>query len=205
MVGVALAKGFLKYGYPTMIASRRDEKRKELESEIDNGIQTGDFAEASTFGDIIVLAVKGTAAIEAVRACGVDKLKGKIVIDANNPIAPEPPENGVLKYTSNINHSLMEELQGTFPDVSFVKAFSCCGNMHMVDPDFGEDKPTMFICGDNEDAKTEVKGILDTFGWDIADMGGVEAARAIEPLAMLWCIPLFTGAGSDHAFKLLRK
>ncbi len=205
MVGVTLAKGFLKYGYPTMISSRSAEKRTEHAQTIGNGIATGTPDETARFGELLVVAVKGASAIDALEQCGTENIAGKVVIDANNPIEAAPPDNGVLRYFSDLNKSLMEALQETYPEVRFVKAFSCVGNAHMVDPDFDGSKPTMFICGNDEKAKAEVTSILDTFGWDIADMGGVEAARAIEPLAMLWCIPLFTGGGSDHAFKLLRK
>ena len=75
----------------------------------------------------------------------------------------------------------------------------------MVNPDFDGVKPTMFICGNDAEAKNEVSGILYTFGWEIADMGGVKAARAIEPLCQLWCIPLFQGLEGNYAFKLLKK
>ena len=75
----------------------------------------------------------------------------------------------------------------------------------MVNPEFGGAKPTMFICGADDAAKGEVKSLLADFGWEIEDMGGVQAARAIEPLAMLWCIPGFRENRWSHAFKLLKK
>jgi predicted dinucleotide-binding enzyme len=86
-----------------------------------------------------------------------------------------------------------------------VKAFNCIGNAFMVDPDFNGVKPTMFICGNDDRAKNEVTTILDRFGFDVADMGAVEAARAIEPLCILWCIPGFRNNSWTHAFKLLRR
>lgn len=204
MVGQALAKGFLKYGYPTIIASRSEAKRNELKTAIGGDIQTAHVEEAAKEGDIIVLAVKGTAAEAAVDACGAGNLDGKVVMDATNPIADEAPENGVLRYFTDINHSLMEKLQAKAPAAKFVKAFSCVGNAYMVDPDLPGGKPTMFICGNDDDAKTAVKNILDQFGWESEDMGAVEAARAIEPLAMLWCIPGFRENRWTHAFKLLK-
>ena len=204
MVGRALAKGFLKYGYPTMIASRREDKRQEIREYIGGEIKTGDFKETAQFGDIVVIAVKGDAALDAIEQCGIENLASKTVIDANNPIAPAPPDNGVLQYFTGPNESLMEQLQFKAPEARFVKAFSCVGNAHMVDPGF-ESRPSMFICGNDDAAKKEVAIILDTFGWEIEDMGGVEAARAIEPLAMLWCIPLFKGSPGNYAFKMLHK
>jgi hypothetical protein len=91
------------------------------------------------------------------------------------------------------------------PNARFVKAFSCVGNAHMVDPDFGGVKPTMFLCGDDASAKADVEKVLETFGWEWEDMGGVEAARAIEPLCILWCIPGLLRQEWSHAFKLLKK
>ena len=131
-------------------------------------------------------------------------LAGKPVIDATNPIADAPPTNGVLKFFTSLDASLMEDLQRAIPDAHFVKAFNSVGNALMVDPRFKGGRPTMFICGNNDKAKRTVRGILDQFGWETADMGTVEAARAIEPLCMLWCIPGLTRNEWTHAFKLLR-
>ena len=151
----------------------------------------------------MVLAVKGTAAEQALHAAGAANLAGKPVIDATNPIADAPPSNGVLKFFTSLDESLMERLQGEFADVHFVKAFNSVGNACMVNPQFKGGKPSMFICGNDETAKKIVSGILDQFGWETVDMGKAEAARAIEPLCMLWCIPGFLRNDWLHAFKLL--
>jgi hypothetical protein len=97
----------------------------------------------------------------------------------------------------------MERLQREFADVRFVKAFNSVGSTCMVNPKFKGGKPTMFICGNDEAAKKIVSGVLDQFGWETADMGKAEAARAIEPLCLLWCIPGFLHDDWVHAFKLL--
>jgi 8-hydroxy-5-deazaflavin:NADPH oxidoreductase len=152
----------------------------------------------------VVLAVKGSAAAKALRAAGADNLAGKPVIDATNPIADLPPENGVLRFFTNLDESLMERLQRELPDARFVKAFNSVGSPGMVNPRFEGGKPTMFICGNDDQAKKTVSGILDQFGWETADMGKAEAARAIEPLCILWCIPGFLRNEWTHAFKLLR-
>ncbi len=165
----------------------------------------GTFAEAAEFGEIIVLAVKGSAAWEALSLAGEASLARKVVIDSCNPIADAPPTNGVLKFFTTLNESLMEELQRKFPAAHLVKAFNSVGSAFMVNPEFKEGKPTMFICGNDEAAKKTVATILEQFGWETADMGGVEAARAIEPLCMLWCIPGFLNNEWTHAFKLLKK
>jgi predicted dinucleotide-binding enzyme len=98
----------------------------------------------------------------------------------------------------------MEQLQKQYPRTNFVKAFSSVSNARMVNPQFEGGKPTMFICGNDPAAKERVTGILDQFGWETEDMGSVEAARAIEPLCMLYCIPGFTRDQWTHAFKLLK-
>lgn len=164
----------------------------------------GSFADAAKFGDMVVLAVKGTAAADALRGAGAASFAGKPIIDATNPIADVPPTNGVLKFFTTLDDSLMERLQREFPEGRFVKAFNSVGNASMVDPKFKDGKPTMFICGKDEEAKRVVTKVLEEFGWDAADMGGVESARAIEPLCILWCIPGFLHQDWVHAFKLLR-
>ncbi|HTQ47245.1 MAG TPA: hypothetical protein VMI75_31030, partial [Polyangiaceae bacterium] len=146
----------------------------------------------------------GSGAESAVEQAGLQNLAGKLVMDATNPIADAPPQNGVLRFFTNLDESLMERLQRKAPDARFVKVFSCVGNAFMVNPKLPGGPPTMFICGNDEGAKSEVKRILDQFGWDTADMGAAEAARAIEPLCILWCIPGLTQNSWAHAFKLLR-
>ena len=205
-VGETLAQGFLKFGYETMISSRSHEKRASIEAEIGNGIKTGSFEEAAEFGDVLVLAVKGAHAVSVVEGIDPDLLAGKVIIDASNPISDsQPPVNGVLHYTTDINSSLMEKLQSIAPKANFVKAFNMIGSAHMVNPDFEGGPPTMFICGNDDIAKHTVTNLLIEFGFDVEDMGKAEAARGIEPLAMLWCIPGFLRNEWNHAFKLLKK
>ncbi len=204
IVGQVLAAGFAKHGFETMIASRKPENLAEWAAGTVPPVTPGTVEETSRLADIVVLAVKGTAAGEAVRLAGADSLAGKIVIDATNPIADAPPEGGVLKFFTDLDSSLMELLQDAAPEARFVKAFSCVGNALMVNPDLPGGPPTMFICGNDRAAKKEVAGILDLFGWEVEDMGGAEAARAIEPLCILWCIPGFLDNRWMHAFKLLK-
>jgi hypothetical protein len=201
-VAKALGKGFLAHGHEPMLGTR-DRARLEGWLAENPGSTAGSFADAARFGELLVLAVKGTAAADALRAAGAANLAGKPVIDATNPIADAPPVNGVLKFFTSLDESLMERLQREFPDARLVKAFNSVGNASMVSPAFKGGKPTMFICGDDEGAKKTVTGVLDQFGWETADMGAVEAARAIEPLCMLWCIPGFLRQDWVHAFKLL--
>ena len=202
-VAKALGSGFIKHGYDVMLGSRDISKLAEWKTNNDKG-HIGSFDDAAKHGDIVVLAVKGSAAAEAVEAAGPQHLNGKTVIDTSNPIADAPPENGVLKYFTTLEESLLETLQAQFPEIHFVKSFNSVGNADMVDPKFGE-KPTMFICGNNDTAKKEVHEILAQFGWEIADMGKATAARAIEPLCMLWCIPGMLSNEWSHAFRLVKR
>ena len=204
VVGQTLASGFIKYGHQVMIGSREPAKLADWKSKAGPSAVTGTFAEAARFGELLVLAVRGEVADSVVKMAGPENFEGKTVIDTTNPIATAPPDNGVLKYFTNANESLMERLQKQVPAANFVKAFNSIGNAYMVNPSFPGGKPTMFICGNDAKAKAEVTAILDQFGHETEDMGKVEAARAIEPLCILWCIPGFLRNQWTHAFKLLK-
>jgi 8-hydroxy-5-deazaflavin:NADPH oxidoreductase len=203
-VAKILAGGFIKHGYEVMLGTREVSKLKEWNEKNPKG-KLGSFSDAADFGEIIVLAVKGTVAKDALELAGKNNLKGKTIIDATNPIAEAPPQNGVLQFFTDLKSSLMEQLQAAFPEAHFVKSFNSVGSAFMVNPDFSGQKPTMFICGNNDNAKFEVTEILTQFGWETEDMGKAESARAIEPLCMLWCIPGFARNEWSHAFKLLKK
>lgn len=204
-VGQTLGTGFLKYGYEVKIGSRDLTKLAEWKSNAGDGGSIGSFAEAAQFGDVIILATKGSAALNALQIAGKANLSAKTIIDTTNPIADTPPENGVLNFFTELNDSLMERLQNAVPEANFVKAFNSIGGSLMVNPDFGAEKPAMFICGNDQKAKIEVAGICTLFGFETEDMGTVEAARAIEPLCMLWCIPGFRENNWNHAFRLLKR
>jgi predicted dinucleotide-binding enzyme len=202
VVGKVLAAGFSGNGHEVVIGSRSPEKLADWLQE-NPGVGSGHFADAAAFSDLIVLAVKGTASSRALKLAGEDNHAGKPIIDATNPIADMPPVNGVLRFFTNLDESLMEQLQKQYPRAKFVKAFNSVSSARMVNPRFEGGKPTMFICGNDGEAKSVVTDVLDQFGWETADMGGVEAARAIEPLCMLYCIPGLTRDQWTHAFKLL--
>jgi hypothetical protein len=204
IVGQTLGSGFLKYGHQVKIGTGNPNKLNDWLDKAGTNASAGSFADAASFGEIIVLAIKGTAALNVLEKAGSENLKDKTVIDTTNPIADAAPVNGVLQYFTNQNSSLMEEIQSQYPQVNFVKAFSCVGNALMVNPDFGGQKPTMFIAGNRDDSKNVVKKILDSFGWEVEDMGKAESARAIEPLCILWCIPGFLENRWTHSFKLLK-
>ena len=185
-VGQALAKAFLSEGYEVMLGTRNVTKPELVKFNVENmAVAIGNFAETAQFGEMIVLATAGLVTGEAIKLAGPSNFSGKIVIDTTNPIANEPPVNGVLKCFTSLDESLMEITQKELPDAKLVKAFNSVGNTLMYRPGFKGGPPTMFICGNDEEAKKKVTAILRSFGWETEDMGKVEAARAIEPLCIL--------------------
>jgi 8-hydroxy-5-deazaflavin:NADPH oxidoreductase len=202
VVAKTLGAGFIRHGHEVMLGTREPSKLADWSRE--TGARVGSFADAASFGELLVLAVKGSVAEDVLRMAG-DGMAGKVVIDTTNPIAPNPPVNGVLSFFTTLEDSLMERLQAARPDARFVKAFNSVGNVRMVNPSFADGQPTMFICGNDETAKRVVVGVLEQFGWDVQDLGKVEAARAIEPLCILWCIPGFLHNEWTHAYKVLHR
>jgi predicted dinucleotide-binding enzyme len=201
-VAKTLGAGFLKHGHAVLLATRDATKLTEWLAQ-HPGARIGSLADAAKFGEIVVLAVKGDVAVEVIGLAGASALAGKVVIDTTNPIAAVPPVNGVLKFFTSLDESLMEQMQRTHPNVRFVKAFNSVGHARMVNPTFAAGRPTMFVCGNDAAAKQTVTELLDAFGWETLDLGAVEAARAIEPLCILWCIPGFLRNEWTHAFKVL--
>ncbi len=200
-VGEVLANGFLTHGHVVMRGSREPSKLAAWQAGAKGEASTGTFADAAKWGELIVLAVKGAAAEAVIELAGAANLAGKTVLDTTNPISDKPPIHGVIQYFTT-GESLMERLQQKSPRAHFVKAFSSVGSAFMVNPKFPM-TPTMFICGNDAGAKQQATAILTQFGWETADMGGVEAARAIEPLCILWCIPGLLRNDWAHAFKLM--
>jgi predicted dinucleotide-binding enzyme len=203
VVGQTLADGFLEHGHEVMRGSREPAKLDGWKAKAGPRASAGTMGAAAAFGEVVVLAVKGAAAVSTAEALAAS-LAGKTVIDPTNPIAEAPPVNGVLQLFTGPNSSLLEELQRKVPAGRFVKAFSSVGASLMVNPKLPGGKPTMFVCGNDDGAKRQVGALLDQLGWELEDLGRAEAARAIEPLCMLWCIPGFLRNDWTHAFKMLR-
>jgi hypothetical protein len=151
----------------------------------------------------VVLATLGRAAEEAIALAGPGNFAGKNVIDTTNPIAATAPVGGILAFTTGPNESLGERIQSVLPESHVVKAFNSVGAVRMVNPEYRQGTPTMFICGDNDETKRTVAGIIRQFGWEPYDCGGIIAARALEPLCILWCLRGFQHNQWNHAFKLL--
>jgi predicted dinucleotide-binding enzyme len=200
-VGQVLAKGLAANGCEVQIGTRSPAKLARFSKTV--GIKAGTFRDVAAWGEAAVLAVLGTAALEVIELAGPANLQGKLVIDTTNPISDEPPEDGVLRYFTGPNESLMERLQSTYPRIAFVKAFNSVGSGLMVHPILSGGPPTMFYCGNDAGAKAVVAALLEHLGWKGADMGSAIAARALEPLAQLWCIPGFRENDWMHAFRML--
>jgi len=206
VVGRALAEGFLKHGYEVMLGTR-DPAKGEVPVWLAKhpGAKAGTFRETAIFGQIIVLTVKGLVVEKVIQEAGSDHLTGKIVIDTTNPITDAPPVNGILEFTTGPNQSLGEQVQKLLPNSHVVKAFNSVGSALMVNPKFEQSMPTMFLCGNNPQAKDTVSGICAQFGWEPYDCGNIAASRALEPLCILWCLPGFVRNEWNHAFKMLTR
>jgi 8-hydroxy-5-deazaflavin:NADPH oxidoreductase len=196
IVGQTLGAGFLKHGHQVMLGTR-DPKKPEATA--------GTFEETAKFAELIVLATLGRVVENVIDLAGTNNFIGKPVIDATNPLSDAPPINGVLEFSTGPNESLAEKIQAKVPAAYVVKAFNSVGASRMINPQYKQGVPTMFICGNNAQAKTKVSEVIEQFGWEPFDCGTIISARAIEPLCMLWCIPGFQKNQWTHAFKLLTK
>jgi len=203
-VGRRLAAGFASRGHNVMIGTR-DADKPELREWLSGdgaGVEAGTFADAVQHGELLVLAVLGSAAEEAIADAGASNFGGKVVIDSMNPLdfsGGFPPK---LSITGE--DSLGERVQRALPDAKVVKAFNTIGNQYFVDPSFSEGLPTMLIAGDGEDAKRTVADVLADFGWpDPVDIGGIEGSRELEAICIAW-VKIGGARGAwDHGFKLL--
>ena len=205
-VGKTLAKGLLGHEHEVMLGTR-DPERPEIVQWLAEtpGAQAGTFGVTAGFAKLVVLATKGTAAQNALELAGAGNLAGKTILDATNPIDDQPPVDGILQFFTGPNESLAEKLQEKFPRSHVVKAFNSVGAGRMVNPHYEQGPPTMFFCGNDAGAKAQVEGIIRQLGWEPFDCGSILAARAIEPLCILWCLPGFQHNQWTHAFKLLIK
>ena len=204
-VGRVLGGAFVALGHEVKMGSReaRNEKAVAWAKGLGPKASVGTFADAASFGELIVLATQGVANDAALRSAGAEKLRGKVVIDATNPLDSSkgfPPGLAVAGTDSG-----GEQVQRLLPGAEVVKAFNTMGSAHMFRPTFPGGPPDMFICGNSDGAKKKVAGILEQFGWGVIDVGGIQASRYLEAMCMVWVL---YGARTDtwnHAFKLLRK
>jgi predicted dinucleotide-binding enzyme len=206
IVGQTLAAGFLQHGHQVVMGTR-DPKSEDVTgwATKNPGIKVTSFAEAAQFGEVLVIAVLARIVEDVIKLAGPQNFRGKTLIDSNNPISDAPPVDGVLQYFTEQNHSLGEKIQQLLPDAKVIKAFNSVGAVRMVNPHFEQGTPTMFLCGNDQQAKAQVSDLIRQFGWEPFDCGTIVAARALEPLCILWCIPGIRSNSWTHAFKLLTK
>jgi predicted dinucleotide-binding enzyme len=193
-VGKALAKGFQSRGCDVKIGSR-DPKQKSAGEFVT-------FREAAQHGDVIVLALKWDGTENALKMADPSSFKGKVVIDATNPL--KYVDGRPVGLERGFSDSGGEQVQRWLPGAHVVKAFNIVGNALMVDPKLPGGPPTMFIGGNDEGAKQTVTEILGDFGWETIDLGGIDASRLLEPMCWAWVTSAFKSGKWMQAFKMLR-
>lgn len=189
-VGKALAKAFSAIGDDPKIGSREGKPG------------TVTFKQAAQHGELIVLATLGSATKSAIELAGKESFKNKIVIDATNPL---DFSTGAPQLFVGHTDSLGEQVQRLVPDAKVVKAFNTVGNALMFKPELPGGPPDMFIAGNDAEAKKSVTGLLSKFGWGTIDVGGIDGARLLEPMCILWVKYGFATGQWMHAYKMLRK
>jgi predicted dinucleotide-binding enzyme len=205
-VGQILGAGLVKFGHDVKLGSRTPEsdKLKAWVSRAGGRASVGTFAEAASFGELVILATLWTGTENALRIAKHENFNGKIVIDTTNPLlfsSEGLPPRLAVGYTDSAG----ELVQRWLPKSRVVKAFNIVGNAHMINPHFPGGPPDMFICGNDVKAKQDVTDLLSSLGWPTIDIGGIEGSRHLEPLAMIWIAYGFRTGSWNHAFKLLRK
>jgi hypothetical protein len=191
-VGQALAQGFARHGHEVRIGSRKNA--------VDD-LPVGSPGEVVQAADLVFLSVLGTAAVEV--AAGVrEQLYGKVLVDTTNPLDFSSGRPGLFVGHTD---SLGEQVQRAVPEAHVVKAYNTVGNTLMVYPDLPGGPPSMLIGGDSADAKGAVTALLQSTGWDVVDLGGIEASRYLEPLCIAWVLHGARTGTWNHAFRLLRR
>lgn len=205
-VGQVIGHALVQNGHEVMIGSREmhSEKLNNWKSQNGEKAQTGTFEEAARFGEMLVIATLWSGTENALQMAGIEHFTGKVVMDVTNPLdfAGGVPPRLAVGHTTSAGEIIQNWLSGA----KVIKAFNIVGNAHMYHPDFPEGKPTMFICGNDAEAKGTVQQLLQSFGWDdVIDIGMIEKSRLLEAMAMLWIEYGFATNSWNHAFKLLRK
>jgi len=204
-VGKNLGRGLVKHGHEVFMGSREknNEKAAQWAKEVGPKAHQGTFEDAAKFGEIVIIATAWPGTENALKLAGHDNLKGKVVIDATNPL--KHTATGI-ELEIGFNNSGGETVQKWIPHAHVVKAFNIVGSYHMVDPQFPGGKPDMFIAANDAGAKKTVTELLKTIGWDVVDSGDITSARLLEPLCLLWLKYAFATQPPtfNHAFKLLK-
>ena len=177
----------------------RDQKVQDLITATGGKARAASVREAAAHGEIVLLATPWSTTPDALRAAG--DLKGKIVVDATNPLKPDL-SGLALGHTTSAGEEVARLARGA----KVVKAFNTIGAQHMANPRFGSQSASMLICGDDAGAKKTIAALAEALGFDPVDAGPLTQARLLEPLAMLWISLAYAyGHGVNIAFKLLRR
>ncbi|MGH7392192.1 MAG: NADPH-dependent F420 reductase [Candidatus Rokuibacteriota bacterium] len=200
-VGGALGRAWAQCGHHVVFGVRDPAggKIRTLVQAAGAGATAAGIGPAVAAADVVVLAIPWSATGDTIAAAG--DLRGKILVDATNPLTPDVSGLAIGHDTSG-----GEQLARRVPGARVVKAFNTIGAMHMADPTFDGDRASMFLCGDDAAAKGIVAELARALGFEPVDVGPLKQARLLEPLAMLWIsMALAHGFGPNIAFKLLRK
>jgi 8-hydroxy-5-deazaflavin:NADPH oxidoreductase len=201
-VGSALGRAFAKRGHVVRFGTRNpsDPKNAAL---IDGAPAASVHAPAAAVegAGIVVLATPWDATRAAL--AGLGPLRGKLVIDCTNPLAPSPTGLDLA-----IGHTISggEQVAAWAPGAAVFKAFNQVGFDVMADATFPRGRPLMLVAGDDEAAKPRILALVSAIGFEAVDAGPLSAARLLEPMALMWIrLALFLGQGRDFAFALLRR
>ena len=198
-LGSALGKIWAEKGHMIMFGSRDPQKAKKLANSIGSNASGGTYEEAAKFGDVIILAVPWSGAKESIKAAG--DLGGKIIVDSTTTAAPHL--GGPLIGSTP---SAAEKVAKWAVGAKVIKAVHTIGVESLNKLQFGSQQASLFICGDNLEAKSLVRTLGEDIGFEVIDAGPLTNARLTEPLAMLWIeLAYKQGMGTDIGFKLLRR
>jgi 8-hydroxy-5-deazaflavin:NADPH oxidoreductase len=207
VVGNTIGTKLIQLGFRVMMGSRTEANEKATAWVGANGknASTGTFKDTAEFGDIIFNCTKGESGLEVFKQAGIDKLNGKVIIDVSNPLdfSKGMPPSLIPQYTNT--NSLGEEIQKLVPGANVVKTLNIVNCEVMVDAKKSGGDPTMFISGNNVEAKEKVTALLNQFGWtDIIDLGDITAARGTEMLLPIW-LRIYMATGNGYfGFKIIR-
>ncbi|MGH8023341.1 MAG: NADPH-dependent F420 reductase [Limisphaerales bacterium] len=201
-VAKSLARGFLGEGHQARLGSREPSKLAAWVNENGESASSGTFSETAKFGELVVLAVQGTKAVEAIQMAGPENFKGKVMMDATNPVdmTARPP-----RLVGGLGSSGGELIQKALSGACVVKAFNTVGNANFYKPKFAGGPPDMFLCGDDAKAKEQISRVCKEFGWNPMDVGGIGLSHYLEAIAMVWILTAMAGGHWNQAFKLMRK
>src|SRR5262245_58170776 len=202
-VGGALGRVWARQGHEIVFGVRDPERPQALVRELGGRTRAASVADAAASAEVVALAVPWEAARDAIRSAG--NLAGKTVIDCTNPI--NLGMDGIRAgLVVGLTTSAAESIAQWVPGARVVKAFNTIGAGSFAAPQFGAERATMFICGDDADAKKRVTPLARDMGFEVVDAGNLAVARLLEPLGMLWIhLALLRDLGTNIAFRLLRR